>query len=132
MGLNVCTFVGRLTRDPEMRKTPSGKSIAKFTIAVDKIGKNKEADFIDCIAWEKTGEFICAHFLKGNFIGVSGRIETRSYNDTKGIKRKIYEIVVENASFTESKNTEQPEGPQEGPPAEEFVEISTDEGDLPF
>lgn len=101
--LNMIALVGRLTRDPELRRTGSGVAVANFTIAVDRDysgpNKEKETDFIDCVAWRNTGEFISKYFTKGKQICVRGRLEIRSWTDKDGNKRRTAEVNVENAYF---------------------------------
>ena len=106
--LNHITIMGRLTRDPELRRTGSGVAVASFTVAVDRdFGKNengeKETDFIDCVAWRQTGEFVSKYFAKGSMIVVSGRLQIRSWNDKDGNKRRTAEVVADNVYFGESK-----------------------------
>lgn len=106
--LNHITIMGRLTRDPELRRTGSGLAVASFTVAVDRDWPNKETgeketDFIDCVAWRQTGEFVSKYFTKGSIIVVSGRLQIRSWVDKDGNKRKTAEIVADNVYFGESK-----------------------------
>lgn len=106
--LNHIVIMGRLVRDPELRRTGNGIAVASFTVAVDrdfKSGENgkKETDFIDCVAWRNTGEFVSKYFSKGAMIVVSGRLQGRSWTDKDGNKRKTMEIVAENCYFGESK-----------------------------
>ena len=105
--LNHIVIMGRLTRDPEMRRTASGLAVVNFTVAVDRdfSGQNgeKQTDFIDCVAWRQTGEFVSKYFTKGNMIVISGRMEIRSWTDKDGNKRKSAEVNVEHAYFGESK-----------------------------
>jgi single-strand DNA-binding protein len=105
--LNVAVLMGRLTADPELRTTPNGVSVTSFTIACDRSyvasGAERQADFIDIVAWRKTAEFICKYFRKGQLIAVQGAIQTRTYTDKSGNKRKAFEIVADNAHFAESK-----------------------------
>ena len=110
--LNHITIMGRLTRDPELRRTGSGVAVANFTIACDrdfipKDGGEREVDFIDCIAWRGTGEFVAKNFTKGRMIVVDGRLEIRDWTDKEGNKRRNAEIVVSSAYFGDSKKTEQ-------------------------
>ena len=91
--LNHITIMGRLTRDPELRRTGSGVAVASFTVAVDRDfggrdGGEKETDFIDCVAWRQTGEFVSKYFTKGSMIVVSGRLQIRSWTDKDGNKRR--------------------------------------------
>ena len=105
--LNHITIMGRLTRDPELRRTGSGVAVASFRVAVDrdfqpKDGGERKADFIDCVAWRQTGEFISKYFAKGRMIVVDGRLEMRDWTDKEGNKRTTAEIVVANAYFGDS------------------------------
>ena len=102
------TIMGRLTRDPELRRTGSGIAVASFTVAVDRDfggrdGGEKETDFIDCVAWRQTGEFVSKYFTKGSMIVVSGRLQIRSWTDKDGNKRRTAEVVADNVYFGESK-----------------------------
>ena len=106
--LNHITLMGRLVRDPELRRTGSGVAVASFRIAVDrdfapKDGGERKADFIDCVAWRQTGEFISKYFAKGRMIVVDGRLEMRDWTDKDGNKRTSAEVVVDNAYFGDSK-----------------------------
>ena len=104
--MNHFVGIGRLTRDPEVRYTQSGKACAKFTLAIDrrKSGDgNPQADFISCVAWEKTAEVISQYCTKGQKIAVEGRIQTRSYDGNDGTKRYMTEVVVQSMEFCDSK-----------------------------
>ena len=106
--LNHITIMGRLTRDPELRRTGSGIAVASFTVAVDRDfggrdGGERETDFIDCVAWRSTGEFVSKYFTKGSMIVVSGRLQIRNWNDKDGNKRRSAEVVADNVYFGESK-----------------------------
>ena len=106
--LNHITIMGRLTRDPELRRTGSGVAVASFTVAVDRDfggrdGGEKETDFIDCVAWRQTGEFVSKYFTKGRMIVVSGRLQIRSWTDKDGNKRRTAEVVADNVYFGDSK-----------------------------
>ena len=108
--LNHITIMGRLTRDPELRRTGSGIAVASFTVAVDRDfggrdGGEKETDFIECVAWRQTGEFVSKYFTKGSMIVVSGRLQIRSWNDKEGNKRRSAEVVADNVYFGESKRS---------------------------
>ena len=129
--LNTVTIMGRLPRDPELRRTGSGVAVTSFTLAVDrdynpKDGGEKETDFIDCIAWRGTGEFVSKYFAKGSMIVVSGRLQVRNWTDKDGSKRRSTEVVAENVYFGEAKkgNTQPAQGfamiedPNELPPWE--------------
>ena len=106
--LNHITIMGRLTRDPELRRTGSGIAVASFTVAVDRDfggrdGGERETDFIDCVAWRQTGEFVSKYFTKGSMIVVSGRLQIRNWTDKEGNKRRSAEVVADNCYFGESK-----------------------------
>ena len=106
--LNHITIMGRLARDPELRRTGSGIAVASFTVGVERDfgsgddGK-KEMDWIDCVAWRQTGEFVSKYFRKGNMIVVSGRLQIRGWTDKDGNKRKTAEVVANNCYFGGSK-----------------------------
>lgn len=103
MALNKAIILGRITHDLEVRQTPSGTAVLQFTVAVDrnysKDGE-KQTDFISCVAWRQTAEFIGRYFGKGRMIAVDGRLQTRTYEDKNGTKHYITELIVENANFT--------------------------------
>jgi len=108
--LNHITIMGRLTRDPELRRTGSGIAVASFTVAVDRDfggrdGGEKETDFIDCVAWRQTGEFVSKYFTKGSMIVVSGRLQIRNWTDKEGNKRRSAEVVADNVYFGESRRS---------------------------
>lgn len=92
MSINSVVIMGRLTADPELRKTPAGKSVLTFTVAVDN-GKEQAPAWIDCVAWESTADFVSKYFRKGKLIAVEGRLQTRNYEDKQGNKRKAMEVV---------------------------------------
>lgn len=106
--LNCAVIMGRLVADPELRTTASGLSVTSFTVAVDrayaKQGEERQTDFIDCVAWRQTADFITRFFHKGSMIAIQGAIQVRSYEDKNGVKRKNVEIIVDNASFCGSKS----------------------------
>jgi len=149
MMINNVVMLGRLVEDPELRKTPNEISVTKFTIAVDrafqKTGSDKQSDFFDIVAWRNTAEFISKYFKKGSMIAITGSIQTRSYEDKNGVKRKAFEIVVDQASFCGSKSESSGSGAGTGtgngyqnPPQafssgsdSDFEEIGSDD-DLPF
>ena len=105
--LNCAVIMGRLTADPELRQTPSGVSVTRFTVAVDrgyvKAGEERKADFINVVAWRQTAEFVTRYFSKGSMIAVQGAIQTGSY-EKDGVKRSTFEIIADNVSFCGSKN----------------------------
>ena len=125
--LNHIVIMGRLTKDPELRRTDSGIAVTSFTVAVDRDrapeGQDKETDFIDCVAWRGTAEFVEKYFSKGRMIVVSGRLQLRPWTDKEGNKRKATEIVADNVYFGDSKKDDsQPQNqPQYGaPPAPQY------------
>ena len=106
--LNHIVVMGRLTRDPELRRTGSGIAVASFSLAVDrdfapKDGGNRETDFIDCVAWRQTGEFVSKYFTKGRMAVVSGRLQIRQWTDKDGNNRRSAEIVADNVYFGDSR-----------------------------
>ena len=122
--LNHITIMGRLTRDPELRRTGSGVAVASFTLAVDrdfsgKEGGEKEVDFIDCVAWRGTGEFVSKYFAKGRMAVASGRLQIRSWTDKDGNKRRTAEVVADNVYFADSKK-EETSGSSYGAPANNY------------
>jgi single-strand DNA-binding protein len=142
--LNVAALVGRLTADPEIRHTASGIPVTSFTIAVTRsfvrAGEERQTDFIDAVVWRNTAEFVCRYFKKGNLIAIEGAIQTGTYNDKDGNKRKTFEIAVSNVHFVESKkdSTENGEAVAGSGNAvyssggdSDFRELQSDE-DLPF
>ena len=155
--LNHITIMGRLTRDPELRRTGSGVAVASFTVAVDRDfggrdGGEKETDFIDCVAWRQTGEFVSKYFTKGRMIVVSGRLQIRSWTDKDGNKRRTAEVVADNCYFGDSKREgdgsafggnnfanaySAPAGfggysAPAGNPASDFAMLEDDDAQLPF
>ena len=132
--LNNITLQGRLTADPELRTTTSGKNVASFTIAVDrgyaKPGEEKQTDFINVVAWQQTADFICRYFKKGSMIALVGSLQTRSYEDKSGNKRKAFEVIAREVFFCGGKNETNP-APTQPVDVSDFEEIGTDE-DLPF
>ena len=163
--LNHITIMGRLTRDPELRRTGSGIAVASFTLAVDRdFGKNengeRETDFIDCVAWRQTGEFVSKYFTKGRMAVVSGRLQIRGWTDKDGNKRRSAEVVADNVYFGDSKRDDNggsayagnsyggnsygasnygaaPAGSYSGysapsSPASDFAMLSDDDAQLPF
>ena len=137
--LNKIILMGRLTKDPELRKTNSGTSVATFTIAVDRDfkGQNgeKETDFIDIVAWRNTAEFVSNYFAKGRVAVVEGRLQLRSWTDQNGNKRKNAEVIADNVYFGDSKNSGAAQTDSFDALAnrvnQKFVEVD-DAGELPF
>ena len=157
--LNHIIIMGRLTRDPELRRTGTGIAVASFTLAVDRDfggreGGERETDFIDCVAWRQTGEFVSKYFTKGRMAVVSGRLQIRSWTDKEGNKRRTAEVVADNVYFGDSKRDEQGGGSYSGnsygnygsapaapayggysapsAPASDFAMLDDDDAQLPF
>lgn len=158
--LNHIVLMGRLTRDPELRRTGSGVAVASFTLAVDRDfggrdGGEKETDFIDIVAWRNTAEFAAKYFTKGRMAVVSGRLQIRNWNDKEGNKRRSAEIVADNIYFGDSKRDGQdggfggaasygappasygggysaPAAPSQAAPGSDFAMLEDDDGELPF
>ena len=129
--LNKIFIMGRLTRDPELRRTQGGNAVTSFALAVDRDFKSadgtKETDFIDVVAWRNTAEFAAKYFTKGRMAVVEGRLQMRDWTDKEGNKRRIAEVVADNIYFGDSKREDAPAGNS----APTFEEIE-DDGDLPF
>lgn len=125
--LNHITIMGRLVRDPELRYTQSQTPVVSFTIACDRDFGEKQTDFIDCVAWRSTAEFVHTYFAKGSMAAVAGRLQSRKWEDRDGNKRTNWEILVDNIYFADTKrsNEAQTYTPQ-------LVEEDGDDGDLPF
>ena len=152
--LNHITIMGRLTRDPELRTTQSGVSVTSFTVAVDRDfggrdGGERQTDFIDCAAWRSTGEFVSKYFHKGSMIVVSGRLQSRKWQDRDGNNRTSWEINADNVYFGESRrdgdssrdsysnNTysgsyDSGRSSAPAPASNTFVELDDGDGELPF
>lgn len=136
--LNNVTLMGRLVADPELRTTTTGKSVANFTIAVDRSYSkgNKETDFINIVCWEGTADFVSKYFGKGSMIALQGSIQTRNYEDKNGNKRTAFEVVAKEVSFCGGKNETSPAPAQASAPTyqatePDFEEIDVDDS-LPF
>ena len=133
--MNKFVGIGRLVADVELRSTNSGKSVCAFTVAINRRGKDAGTDWVDCVAWEKTAEFISKHFNKGQQIAITGRLQTRNYEDKNGSKRKETEVVVEEVFFCDSKpQNSQQANPEIGDPmtALGFAHLPADDEGLPF
>jgi single-strand DNA-binding protein len=146
--LNHITIMGRLTKDPELRRTQGGHAVASFTLAVDrdftsKDGGEKETDFIDCVAWRITGEFVNKYFSKGRMAVVSGRLQISSWTDKDGSKRRTAEVVADNVYFADSKKdadsgssaatAANAAAPASAPAAgNDFAYMTDDDAELPF
>lgn len=136
--LNHITIMGRLVRDPELRRTGSGAAVTGFTLAVDrdftdKQSGEKETDFIECVAWKSTAEFVSKYFRKGSLAVVSGRLQLRSWTDKEGNKRRNAEVVVDHIYFGESKKSDaEPAQNDDAAPAQNFAMLDDDDPQLPF
>ena len=150
--LNRIILMGRLTRDPELRRTQSGTAVTSFSLAVDRDFKSqsgeKETDFIDIVAWRATAEFVSKYFTKGRMAVVEGRLQLRDWTDKDGNKRRSAEVVADNVYFGDSKRDAEAGGyhaPAYGAPAgggnrapapvdahSDFAEIGEEDGELPF
>ncbi|HEY4537629.1 MAG TPA: single-stranded DNA-binding protein [Erysipelothrix sp.] len=113
--INRTVLVGRLTRDPELRKTTTGKSVVSFTVACNRrFGNQDQADFINCVAWENQADFLANYLNKGSLVGIEGRIQSRSYEDATGKRVYVQEVVVENLQSLESRSQRQEREASEG------------------
>ena len=143
--LNKIIIMGRLTRDPELRRTASSTAVAGFTLAVDRDFKSqngeKSTDFIDVVAWRNTAEFVAKYFTKGRMAVVEGRLQIRDWKDKDGNNRRSAEVVAENVDFGDSKRDGAPAGDYAAPmggyaapvsTTSSFSEIEDEDGDLPF
>ena len=147
--LNHITIMGRLVRDPELRRTGSGIAVTSFTLAVDRDYKakdaEKETDFIDCVAWRNTGEFVGKYFTKGRMAVVSGKLQIRGWTDKDGNKRRTAEVLAENVYFADSKSEGADSKQNTGgfvppaypagsyaPPTGDFAPLDDDDAQLPF
>lgn len=134
--MNNITIMGRLAAVPELRHTQSGVAVCAFTVAVPrsyaKQGEERQTDWLDCVAWKGTAEFICRNFTKGRMIGIIGEVQTRSYTDKEGNKRKAVEVNVGKAFFCgEKKETAEAAPAETGYDEQDWQPIANDE-DLPF
>ncbi|MDD3766946.1 MAG: single-stranded DNA-binding protein [Eubacteriales bacterium] len=138
--LNKVILMGRLTRDPELRYTPSNIPVCSFSIAVDRrfvrTGEERQADFINIVAWRQTAEFICKYFVKGQMINVCGSIQTRSWDDANGVRRYATEVVADEVNFCGDRPQSSSQYGESRPqtsqfPDDDFAPVDTDD-DLPF
>ena len=140
--LNKIIIMGRLTRDPELRRTGSGTAVTSFSLACDRDFKSqsgdKETDFIEVVAWKNTAEFVSKYFSKGRMAVVEGRLQIRDWTDKAGNKRTTAEVVADNVYFADSKRSESNENQKEnfnalsGRLSDDFVPISEEGGEIPF
>ena len=134
--LNHIILMGRLTRDPELRRTGSGVAVASFTLAVDRDFGNretgeKETDFIDVVAWRNTAEFVSKYFSKGRMAVVSGRLQIRSWTDKDGNKRRSAEVVADNIYFGDSKR-DSSSAPAPAPAQDDYAMLTDEDSNSPF
>ena len=132
--MNSSILIGRLCKDPELRRTGTGKAVTSFTVAVDNFGKDSGASFIPCVAWEQRGEFVNNYFLKGSQIAVRGRLQSRQYETKDGRKQTAIELVVDEVDFC-GKKEEKGDGYSGGEPAYQqpsFTPINETDDELPF
>ena len=142
MALNKIFLQGRLTRDPELRRTGSGTAVTSFSLACDRDFKSqsgdKETDFIEVVAWKNTAEFVSKYFSKGRMAVVEGRLQIRDWTDKAGNKRTTAEVVADNVYFADSKRSESNDKQKEnfnalsGRVSDDFVPASEEGGELPF
>ena len=136
--LNKVFIMGRLTRDPELRRTQTGTPVASFSLAVDRDFKDKSTgerttDFIDVVAWRQTGEFVSRYFTKGRMAVVEGRLQIREWSDKDGNKRRTAEVVADNVYFGDSKKSESSAGGYPtSAPAQDYAMINDDDAQLPW
>ena len=147
--LNKIILMGRLTRDPELRRTGTGTAVTSFSLAVDRDFKSqsgeKETDFIDIVAWRSTAEFVSKYFTKGRMAVVEGRLQLRDWTDRDGNKRRTAEVIADNVYFGDSKRDGGDSSGYSAAPAyknaapsnfnaggSDFAEIGEDDGELPF
>ena len=140
--LNKIIIMGRLTRDPELRRTGSGTAVTSFSLACDRDFKyqsgEKETDFIEVVAWKNTAEFVSKYFSKGRMAVVEGRLQIRDWTDKAGNKRTTAEVVADNVYFADSKRSESDDNQKEnfnalsGRVSDDFVPASEEDGELPF
>ena len=132
--LNHISIMGRMTKDPELRRTGTGVAVASFTLAVDRDFKEKngekETDFIDCVAWRNTAEFVEKYFSKGRMAIVAGRLQIRSWTDKDGNKRRTAEVVADNVYFGDSKRDG--DNSATTAPASDFAMLTDDDAQLPY
>lgn len=126
--LNKIVVMGRLTKSPELRHTQAGKSVASFTLAVDRDFDKNQTDFIDVVCWGNTAEFVANYFSKGRTAVVSGRLQIREWTDKEGGKRRTAEVIADSVYFGDSKRETESKEEQ---PTQQFTEVD-DDGDLPF
>ena len=137
--MNIVTLLGRMVKEPELRYTQSGTAVTTFTVAVDRRfqaqGEERKADFINCVAWKKTAEFIANYFTKGQMIALCGSLQVRNWEDNEGVKRYATEVIVNEVSFAgdkkETATTAKKEAVNDSR-IDDFTPIAVEDEDLPF
>lgn len=133
--INVGVITGRLTAVPELKKTANGISVCHFTVAVQRdytdSGGKRQADFIDCVAYRQSADFLCKHFGKGQMIAVEGKIHTRAYKDSNGTNHKVTELNAEQISFCGNKGIGAPKS-SDAPENEDYTDIPEDDYGFPW
>ena len=128
--MNHISLMGRMARDPELRHTQSGIAVASFTLAVDRrYNREKKTDFIDCVAWRNTGEFVSKYFSKGQMCSLHGTLQIRDWTDKEGSKRRSTEVIVDNVYFCDDKRSGDSDHTNG---SDDFSELDDDGGELPF
>lgn len=131
--VNTAVIMGRLTADPELKVTPNNIKVCRVTVAVERNfvakGERRQADFIDVVIWREGAEFVCKYFRKGSMIAIQGHLQTNTYEDKHGYKRKTTELIADNISFCGDKKQNEPESGSEGA---EFGYVDIPESELPF
>ena len=135
--LNHIVIMGRLCKDPELKRTPGGTAVTSFSLAVDRDFKSqngeKETDFIDVVAWKHTAEFVCSYFSKGRMAVVDGRLQVRDWKDKDGHNRRTAEVVADHVYFADSKQQNQKQNFDNlSERMDGFAEIGEEDGELPF
>lgn len=126
--INRVTLVGRITKNPELKKTQSGKSVTSFTVACNRMKKEDGADFINCVAWNQSAEYLCNYAKKGYLVDVDGRLQVRSYETQSGSKQYITEVVAEHLSILESKKNDDQQAnvPSYEPLQNQYEDVQSD------
>ncbi len=135
MSLNYIVLMGRLTKDPELRTTQSGVSVCNFTIAVDRDYRNGDeriADFIDCVAWRGTADFVSKYMGKGRMVVVTGQLQSKKWQDKEGNNRVSWEVQSQNVYFADSKREGGQAAPAQEGSTDGYEDLGKDDGELPF
>lgn len=134
--LNTICLVGRVVHNPEIKHTPTGNAVTTFAVAVERNRSGQDGqkivDYIDVVAWRKTAEFVSKYFSKGSWIAVNGSLQTRTYEDRNGNKRKVFEVLAENVHFCGGKSEATASDPLDGLRDFDVYSEEDDDGDVPF